>query len=180
MRSATLMKEDTDCGEFSRLAQEHHRMLLVYARSLVRDGEAARELVQDALVAAWRNMGRFDVTKDFGSWLRGIVRNKWRDYCRRMGRRPKFAEEDLAELESSIASWHERPDQGGTVFGTLEDCRGKLPAAFGDAVNCFYYEGLSGDEAAEKLGINAGTLRKRLERARTALRECMDTRKTSI
>lgn len=180
MQTATFMNEDTDRGEFSRLAREHHRMLLVYARSLVRDGEAARELVQDALVAAWKNMARFDVTKDFGSWLRGIVRNKWKDHCRRMGRRPEFMEADLAELEGSLTSWDEGRAPGGTVFGTLEDCRAKLPEAFAQAVDCYYYDGLTGDEASEKLGINAATLRKRLERARTALRECMDARKTTI
>lgn len=180
MQTASFMNEDTDRGEFSRLARAHHRMLLIYARSLVRDGEAARELVQDALVAAWKNMARFDVTRDFGSWLRGIVRNKWKDYCRRMGRRPEFAEADLAELEGSLTTWDEGREPGGTVFGTLEDCRAKLPEAFAKAVDCFYYDGLTGEEASEKLGINAATLRKRLERARTALRECMDARKTTI
>jgi RNA polymerase sigma-70 factor (ECF subfamily) len=180
MQTATFMNEDTDRGEFSRLAREHHRMLLVYARSLVRDGEAARELVQDALVAAWKNMARFDVTRDFGSWLRGIVRNKWKDYCRRMGRRPEFAEAELAELEGSLTTWDEGREPAGTVFGTLDDCRAKLPEAFAQAVDCFYYDGLTGDEASEKLGINAATLRKRLERARTALRECMDARTATI
>ena len=180
MQSAMLMKEELDRGEFSRLAREHHRMLLVYARSLVRDAEAAREIVQEALVAAWKSMGRFDVTKDFGSWLRGIVRNKWRDYCRKMGRRPEFADEDLAELEGSLAVWEGPQDHDGAVFGALEDCRGKLPEAFAQAVSCFYYEGLSGDEAAGKLGINAGTLRKRLERARSALRDCMDANEETI
>lgn len=173
MQSAILMKEDLDRVEFSRLAREHHRLLLVYARSLVRDGEEARELVQEALVAAWKNLKRFDVTKDFGSWLRGIVRNKWRDYCRRQGRRPQFAEEELGALEASLTAWEADREKSNPAFGALEHCRGKLPEAFSEAIDTFYYEGLSGEEAAKKLGINASTMRKRLERARAALRDCM-------
>ncbi|MDA1005875.1 MAG: RNA polymerase sigma factor [Verrucomicrobia bacterium] len=178
MQSAILMKEDLDRVEFSRLAREHHRLLLVYARSLVRDASDAQELVQEALVAAWKNLTRFDVTKDFGSWLRGIVRNKWKDHCRRMGRRPEFAEEELGRLEASISAWEAKGTETGAVFGALEHCRRRLPQAFSEAIDTYYYEGLSGEEAAEKLGINASTMRKRLERARTALRDCMDQQST--
>jgi len=41
-------------------------LLLVYARTLVRDEGDARELVQDALLAAWKNLKKFDVTRDRG------------------------------------------------------------------------------------------------------------------
>lgn len=178
MQSAIYMKEDLDRVEFSRLAREHHRLLLVYARSLVRDEEEARELVQEALVAAWKNLTRFDVTKDFGSWLRGIVRNKWRDYCRRVGRRPEFAEEELGKLEASVSAWEAKSADANPAFGALEHCRGRLPEAFSEAIDTFYYEGLSGEEAATKLGINPSTMRKRLERARAALRDCMNQQAT--
>jgi RNA polymerase sigma-70 factor (ECF subfamily) len=174
MQSATIMKEDLDRVEFSRLARDHHRLLLVYARSLVRNGEDARELVQEALVAAWKNLNRFDVTKDFGSWLRGIVRNKWRDHCRRSGRRPEFAEEALGELEASLSAWEANAGQSDSAFGALEHCRERLPEAFSQAIDTYYYEGCSSEEAAEKLGITSATIRKRLERARAALRECMN------
>ena len=173
MQSAINMKEDLDRVEFSRLAREHHRLLLVYARSLVRDEEEARELVQEALVAAWKNLTRFDVTKDLGGLLRGIVRNKWRDYCRRLGRRPEFADEELGQLEASVSAWEAKSMDANPAFGALEHCRGRLPEAFSEAIETFYYEGLSGEEAATKLGVNPSTMRRRLERARAALRDCM-------
>jgi RNA polymerase sigma-70 factor len=178
MQSATIMKEDLDRVEFSRLAREHHRLLLVYARSLVRNGEDARELVQEALVAAWKNLKRFDVTKDFGSWLRGIVRNKWRDHCRRLGRSPEFAEEELGRLEASLSAWEAKGAEGNPAFSALEHCRGRLPEAFSQVIDTYYYEGLSGEEAAEKLEVSAATIRKRLERARAALRDCMSKQNT--
>ena len=171
MEAAQLMMEETDRAAFAQMARDHHRALLVYARTLIRDEGDARELVQDALVAAWKSMKRFDVTRDPGAWLRGIVRNKWRDYCRRRGRRPEFTDEQLAELEADLADWEAQEQR--PVFSALQECREKLPEAFGEAVQVFYYDGLSGAEAAERLGIQPATLRKRLERARAALHECL-------
>ena len=165
------MTEDSDRATFSRMARDHHRLLLVYARTLVRDEGDARELVQDAFLAAWKNLNKFDVTRDLGAWLRGIVRNKWRDYCRKKGRRPMIADEELEELEADLSAWEREQHQ--PVFAALRDCREQLPAAFAEAVQAFYYEGLSGEEAAQRLGINPGTLRKRLERARAALHDCL-------
>ena len=104
MEAVSLMTDESDRATFSKMARDHHRLLLVYARTLVRDEGDARELVQDALLAAWKNLKRFDVTRDRGAWLRGIVRNKWRDYCRQKGRRPLIADEGLAELEGDLSS----------------------------------------------------------------------------
>ena len=57
-----------DRSLFSDLIRAHHQPLLAYARVLAGHPERARELVQDAFVAAWQAVGRFDVTRDFGSW----------------------------------------------------------------------------------------------------------------
>jgi len=57
----------------------------------------------------------------------------------------------------------------------LEGCLKKLPETLSLAVQTFYYEGHSGEEAAEALDLNSATLRKRLERARTGLRECLQS-----
>jgi RNA polymerase sigma factor (sigma-70 family) len=173
MQTAIAMENKQDRDLFSEMAREHHRGLLVYARALLRDENEARDLVQESLLAAWKTMARFDVTRDPGAWLRGIVRHKWKDHCRRLGRRPAIAESELGELEALIVQATEGGG-GEAVFAALKECRDKLPAPFAEAVDHFYYGGLSGEEAARELGIQAGTLRKRLERARQALRECLE------
>ena len=171
MEAATQMMEESDRSVFSRMARDHHRMLLIYARTLVRDEGDARELVQDALVAAWKSLKRFDVTRDTGAWLRGIVRNKWRDYCRKQGRRPQFSDAELGDLEAELSLW----DHGSAepLFAALRECREKLPEAFAEAVTAVYDEGLSGEEAARRVDVQPATFRKRLERARAALHDCL-------
>ena len=58
-------------------------------------------------------------------------------------------------------------------FDRLAHCRDQLPAPLAESVNAFYDEQLSTEEAAVRLDINGATLRKRLERAREALRQCL-------
>lgn len=76
VKKITTSDEAMDRRSFSILVREHHRGLLAYARALTGEDHTSRDIVQDAFVVAWRNLGTFDVTRDFGSWMRGIVRNK--------------------------------------------------------------------------------------------------------
>ncbi len=176
MEALAIMNE-TKQETFAGLARLHHRELLVYARVLTREDHQSRDIVQESFVTAWENMERFDVTRDFGSWLRGIVRNKWRETMRRNNKQIALEDDALESLEAEMLTWQElRQDGGPSVFIRLEDCIGKLPEALVGAVKSFYYEGCSTDEAAEKLDIGGATLRKRLERAREALRQCLQTK----
>ena len=163
-----------DRSRFSELIRDHHQPLLAYARVLCGHPDRAREIVQDAFVAAWQTVGRFDVTRDFGSWLRGIVRNKWREDCRKHRREVPLGEPELAGLEDAILAWTARDGEAG-LLGRLADCRSKLPEVLSEAVDAYYDEDLEGDVAATALGIPPATFRKRLERARIALRQCLET-----
>lgn len=175
MNSVETPPDPMDRKTFSILVREHHRPLMVYARALVFDESAAADLVQDAFVAAWKSLGRFDVTRDFGTWMRGIVRNKWRDHCRMAGRNREVTDADLEVMEFEMCQWEEARQNGnGQVFERLEICMKRLPETLATAVKAFYYDGLDGEGVAENLKVNAATVRKRLERARSALRECLD------
>lgn len=162
----------TDRKSFSILVKEHHRGLLAYARALTREEHTSRDIVQDAFVVAWSNLETFDITRDFGSWMRGIVRNKWRESLRKNAREVALDEETLEFLEADARQWDGLRDQGG-VFARLELCLKKLPESLAEAVKAFYYDGYSGEEAASVLSVQSATLRKRLERARGGLRDCL-------
>ena len=160
---------------FAIQARDHHRGLLVYARALAHNEATAADLVQDAFIAAWRNLGRFDVTRDFGAWLRGIIRNKWREYLRRHCREVDVDDATLEAWEYRFAQWDANRDSGNAeVLDTLDECLKQLPDAMGEAVRRFYYREEPGEKIASALGIDTATLRKRLERARHALRSCLD------
>ena len=150
----------------------HHRELLVFAGAATRDREAARDIVQEAFVSAWRSFENYVEERDFGAWMRGIVRNKTKDWFRRQQREP-IADSDLIDIEVDIAAWQAARYDGNSVFEIVEGCIAKLPANFRAAVLSFYFEDRTGDEAAETLAISPANLRKRLERARALLHDCI-------
>jgi RNA polymerase sigma factor CnrH len=162
--------------DFSQLVSEHHATLSAYARVITRDSGAVAELVQDTFITAWNNLGKFDVTRDIAAWLRGIARNKWRETCRRNGREVLMDENALMELENSVHAMEaDRPE----IFDHLLDCRSRLPEVLQQTLCSCYDEARPTREAAEHLQINEATLRKRLERAREALRACLQTKTTT-
>ena len=95
---------DPRAGDFSDLVRAHHRELLVYATALTRDTATARDIVQDAFIVAYEKREVFDVTRDFATWMRGIVRNKWREWLRK-NRRYDLGDHELARMDADIAAW---------------------------------------------------------------------------
>ena len=157
---------------FSALMREHHLDLLVYARAIVRDHQAAQDVVQDALVSAWRKFDEFDEEKDFAAWLRGIIRNKCKDWFRKMQRDP-IPDIELVEMEIDLTAWQSTLAAGNGIFATVENCLGRLPDNLRESVQAFYFENRDGEDAARSLDISSANLRKRLERARGLLHDCI-------
>ena len=154
---------------------EHHQMALLYARTVSGNEHTARDLAQEAFLSGWQNWARFDVTRDFGSWIRGIIRNKWREHCRKNSRLSAWDEEALSQLEETL---QKMPPSG--FFDQLTDCLEKLPETLRGPVMAHYYEDLSTAEAAAQLNTSEAATRKRLQRAREALKNCLtNSQKTS-
>ncbi|MEO0414939.1 MAG: sigma-70 family RNA polymerase sigma factor [Verrucomicrobiota bacterium] len=162
--------------EFAQLVDLHHRELLVYARALTGEENTSRDLVQDAFIVAFQKVNTFDITRDFPTWMRGIVRNKWREWLRK-NKRYQLTDNDVAIIDADIAHWQsEKANSNSSVFHALESCLERLPENLHDTVRSFYYDGRSGDEAAEHLGVASAAIRKRLQRARTLLKDCVENK----
>lgn len=169
-----------ESADFAVLVREHHRDLLVYALALTRESATARDIVQEAFIVAYEKREVFDVTRDFGSWMRGIVRNKWREWLRR-NRRYDLGEHDLARIDAAVASWQSsRSLREDTVFDALESCLEKLPETLRTAVSSYYYEGRSGEEVAAQLAVAPAAIRKRLQRARVLLKQCLEQKQVKL
>ena len=164
-------------ADFTALVELHHRDLLVYAVALTRNSATARDIVQEAFIVAYEKVELFDVTRDFATWMRGIVRNKWREWLRK-NRRYDLSDNELARIDADISSWQtSRVQEDSTMFDALEQCLERLPDQLRAVVTGYYYDGRNGDEVADLLQIAPAAVRKRLQRARTLLKQCLD-RKT--
>ena len=158
---------------FEILVTEHHRRLLAYALSLTRSEAEAKDLVQEALLTAYRKLDTFDGTRSFPAWLRGIIRFKYLNALRSRGMEVPWDPQELYTLDQAHRYWDRAENYPGELFQALSDCLGKLPELLKAPLHLFYFERVSGTEMAGRLACNEATLRKRLERGRSWLGSCI-------
>src|SRR6476646_9415903 len=77
-----------DHEAFDALATAAYHRLYAIARRILRDGYAAEDAVQDALVNAWRNLRGLRDPERFDAWLHRLLVNACKDQVRRRQRRP--------------------------------------------------------------------------------------------
>ncbi len=78
---------------FEPLVTPYRGPLLALAARLTRNREEALEVTQEALLRAFRSLGRFDPSRSFRNWLFQIAANEARDRCRKAAReRAAFGE----------------------------------------------------------------------------------------
>jgi RNA polymerase sigma-70 factor (ECF subfamily) len=149
------------------LFEEHGRAMLAYATRLTGDRPAAEDVVQEALIRAWRNAdslvnGRGSVR----SWLLTIVRNLVRDQIRARRARPTEVEEtpDAVPLEPDHA---DQVVDSVVVLAALDD----LSAEHREVLAQVYLHGRTVHEAARRLGIPPGTVKSRSYYGLRALRK---------
>jgi RNA polymerase sigma factor (sigma-70 family) len=161
---------------FEALVREHHRRLLAYGLALTRRPEVAEDLVQDALLIAHRDLGKFDVDRDFGAWVRGIVRMKYLEWTR-SHRTERVSEIQLAELDARHRQWDRAAEEGwGDALEALRRCRELLGEHIADTLDLFYVDRRSCAEIALRLHVSEIVVRKRLQRARDVLGDCLEKR----
>jgi RNA polymerase sigma-70 factor (ECF subfamily) len=145
-----------DVQAFTEAVRPHMpAMVRLAARLGPTDGKD--DVVQEALVRAWRHRARFDVARGaFGAWLMSIVANEAR---RALGRRRHPTTIRPARPPASV---EDRLDIAAAVEG--------LPPRQKLAVDCYYFVGLSIAETAAVMACSEGTVKSTLSDARARLR----------
>ncbi len=161
---------------FESLVREHHRRLLAYALALTRRNDVAEDLVQDALLVVHRDLARFDASRDFGAWVRGILRMKYLEWTR-SHRTERLSESQLEDLDARHREWDRAAEEGrGDALDALRRCREELGDHITETLYRFYSDHLSCADIAARLGVSEVVVRKRLQRARDVLGDCLRKR----
>ena len=164
----TAVRPSVGRADFEALVRRHYRPLLAYAVSLTRRRDAAEDLVQDALVVACKNLQKYEPGTSFAAWTREIVRRKYLKWAHRRRHAPlEPAVLEAIEYDHPLAVRAEDP------FSALRACLGALPSHLGECVRPFYLQQQSCAKIAEHLQTSVDSVKKRLQRARAALAECM-------
>ena len=166
-----------DDHAFEMVMRRHNRMLYRIARSILRDDAEAEDALQDAYLAAYRNIAAFRGAAKLSTWLARIVINE--SYARLRKRKPGVvvpfdASAPSAEVEAEDEA--ERPDMAAmraelrTLLVRKID---ELPEQFRTVFVMRDVEELSVEETAVCLDLPEATVRTRAFRARALLRESL-------
>jgi RNA polymerase sigma-70 factor (ECF subfamily) len=170
-------------ARFEEEALKHLDALYRTALRMTRNPSDAEDLVQDALVRAYRFYDRFEPGTNFRAWLFKILTNTYiNSYRRRQGRPQESSLEDTEEF----FLYNQLSDEAGERLNDVEDtvldqlgadaiqrAIDQLPPQFRTTVQLSDVEGLSYAEIAEATGVAKGTVMSRLFRGRRLLQRAL-------
>ena len=138
--------------------------LRMYARRLTRNEADTDDLVQDTLARAWAARARFEIGTNLKAWLMRIARNSFLS-GKRKDRRSVSWDPSIAErLLIAPATQDE-----GIFSNELDEAVLSLSTGQRAAFELVTRDGLTFEEAADRLGVPLGTVKSRVSRARRVL-----------
>src|SRR5918912_931017 len=172
-------------GRFEDEALKYVDALYRTALRMTRNPADAEDLVQDALVRAYRFYDRYQPGTNFRAWLFKILTNTYiNTYRRKQVRPPESSLEDTEDffLYNQLAGGGREAEELTDVENTVLDQLGadaiqraidQLPPQFRTTVQLADVEGLSYAEIAEATGVAKGTVMSRLFRGRRLLQRAL-------
>lgn len=157
--------------DWAAIVAEHSARVYRLAYRLTGNRHDAEDLTQDVFVRVFRSLDGFE-PGNFAGWLHRITTNLFLDRARRATRIRMDGFADGSEFR--IVGKEVVPEDAVHDAGfdpDIEAALAALPEKFRVAVVLCDIEGLSYDEIADVLGVKVGTVRSRIHRGRTQLRE---------
>jgi RNA polymerase sigma-70 factor (ECF subfamily) len=157
-----------DHDAFAELVHASVARLDTAARLILRDGELARDAVQDGLFRAWRDLRSLRDPDRFDAWVYRLTVNACLDLARRRRRRPMEVEvTEIVELSGPVG-----PDPADAIAdrALVDGVMRHLDEQGRSIIVLHYFLGLPISEVATTLGIPVGTVKSRLNRALVDMR----------
>jgi RNA polymerase sigma-70 factor (ECF subfamily) len=158
---------------FAAVMRRYNQRLFRIARAILRNDGEAEDVLQDAYVRAFVNLGQLEDPVRFSSWIsRIVVYEAWARLRRRrqqISLAPSLAEAALRLIAAAPDPEVEMAHKQQSAL--LEAAIDALPIGYRTVFMMRDVEEMSVAETAECLGIKEGAVKTRLHRARAALRE---------
>jgi RNA polymerase sigma-70 factor, ECF subfamily len=142
--------------------------LRAFAASLCGSMQNADDLVQDTLLKAWAHAASFDPDTNLRAWLFTILRNTYFSLYRKRGR-------EVQDVEGAHAQKLATPpaQEGAIDLADFREALARLPEEQREALIMIGATGLSYEDAAAVAGVAVGTVKSRVNRARSRLAELL-------
>ena len=165
-----------DAGAFETLVRRHERRVFGLVFRMLGSREEAEDVTQEAFLALHRHGHRFRGEARFSTFVYRVAANAALNRRRSLGRR-RAREEALVHRQDAgddLPSTPRDPEDaasGGEIQERVQEALLGLPRDLRMAVVLYDIEGQSYGEIARVLRIPEGTVKSRIHRARTSLRD---------
>jgi RNA polymerase sigma-70 factor (ECF subfamily) len=165
--------------KFHILILPYEAQLFRTAFALVKNEQEAEDVVQDAVLKAYRNLRSFRGDAKFSTWLIAITLNEARGRLRRENRAvvdslDERREENADFTPAALTDWREVPLaalERQEIRALVQKAVAELPDAYREIVTLRDIEECSVNDTAAVLGISVALVKVRLHRARMLLQK---------
>lgn len=182
MKEDELIKfRDGDENTLHDIYCANYNMLCSYAFQLLRDRDAAEEVVDDVFIYMWQHRTEVNIPCSMSAFLLGLVRNRSISYMRQARfkhetRLPQIGEEQLADFLDMLFS-----DERSPMSDVLKDefdeyCRKaieSLPEKTRQVWEMSRHENVKYEEIAKVMGISVNTVRYHIKQASELLMQLL-------
>ena len=162
-----------DEAAFEALIRLHEKKVYALCRRMCRDEDNALEAAQDTFLAVWRGIGSFRADAAFSTWLYRLATNACLDILRREKKHGENVSLDDEERRLDPPDLSAQPQEAVERAETqrmVREALYALPDDYRQVLLLRETEQLSYAEIAEVTGLELGTVKSRISRARLALR----------
>ena len=149
-----------DRAAFRELYDRHADRVYRFALSMVRNGHLAEEVLQETMLAVWKQAQKFRGSSKATTWILGIARNQAHGLLRREKKGERLPDDPTYESD---------PAEEAEIDVRVKQALEKLSPEHQEALHLVFYEEMSLADAALVLGVPEGTVKSRLFYARKAL-----------
>ena len=169
-----------DAAAWDMLIRRYEKSVYKFAYSLCRNHEEAGDIAGQVFLRLYQNLHTFRNEASFTSWLFRIVRNTYLDLCVRPAHKSHLSLDASPNNDSEPNAGRDIMDPSPSpetlcleseTAQMLAKAIHHLPAYQRQVLRMYHTEGKSYEEIAEATGLSIGTVKSRLNRARTMLRE---------
>ncbi len=172
-----------DKNAFPMILERHMNAVHAFVYRYVRNNEDANDVTQDAFVRTWKNLKRFDATRNFKTWLFAIAKNAALDLLKK---KHSISFSEIGEEEEAVNAFlapymdeAERPDvvfDRARMRDELEEMLGALPPAYRRVLALRYKDNLKFREIAAVLAEPIDTVKSKHRRGLILLRKIVTGR----
>ena len=163
---------DGDHGAFRVIVHTYSPRLHSVIRRLIRDVDTERDMLQEVFTKAYLQLPGFRGDSSLGTWLHRIAYTTCLNHLRSVQRAPRHEELNEDEFVTVSPTLFDDLD-GDLIRQVLREELENLSPLYAVVIDLFYVQECTYDDIARITGLPLGTVKARLNRGRTALRDAV-------